>query len=100
MSAPNRTSRINNNTRSRNLKENVTRSRSSVSNKRIGTKNTSVRKPKATSTRNYNKGTSQNKRSRSTIQNKRKSSSVSTRSNTSRRKNQGSTRSSLRRSRG
>lgn len=97
MSAPNRTSRINNNnTRSRNLKENVTRSRSSVSNKRIGTKNTSVRKPKATSTRSYNKGTSQNKRSRSTIQNKRKSSSVSTRSSTSRRNNQGSTRSSSR----
>jgi hypothetical protein len=80
--------------------KNVSRSSSSVFNKKESKRTASVRKPNTTKSRLYNKATSQSSKQRSTIQNKRESSSVTTRSNTSRKRNQSSTRSNSNRSRG
>jgi len=84
----------------RSTRKNVTKTPSSVSNKVKTRKSTSVRKPKTTNSRTYEKAKSQNTRQRGVTQNKRKSSSTKARSNTSRKSNQSSTRSGSRRSRG
>ena len=80
--------------------KNVTRTQSSVSNKKENERIASVRKPNTTKSRTYNASKPQSIQKRSTIQNKRKSSSVTSRSNTSRKNNQSSTRSNSRRSKG
>lgn len=97
VSTQSRLERPNTITRSRN---NVTRIPSSVSNKLKRTKRTSVRKPKVTKSRIYNRTTSLNKNQQSTVQNKSKSLSVKTRSNDSRKSGQSSTRSNSRQTRG
>ena len=97
---PSRTERSKSVKPAKNARKNVTRTRSSVSNKVETRKSPSVRKPKATKSRTYTKAKSQNTKQRSVTQNKKKSSSATTRSKTSRKSDQSSKRSGSRRSRG